>query len=163
MLKIFNELAPFFEDCYQRINVRKYAKLMKISPPTASKALQNFEQASLLKKEVECGNFFYYANKESPIFIHLSRIYWLQMLIPLINHLGERLTNPTIVLFGSLSKAENKHNSDVDIAVKATRKELDLKKFEKKLRREIQVHWFKLEQVELNKNIANGFILKGRL
>ena len=35
---------PFFQDCYRRINVREYSRLMKISPPTASKLLSSYSQ-----------------------------------------------------------------------------------------------------------------------
>ena len=48
MLKIINNLKPFFEDCYRRINIREYSRLMKISPPTASKLLYKFNKEGLL-------------------------------------------------------------------------------------------------------------------
>ncbi len=44
MLKIFNDLKPFFEDNYGRIHVRGYAALVKVSPPTASGMLKKFVQ-----------------------------------------------------------------------------------------------------------------------
>ena len=44
MLKIFNELKPFFEDVYREISVREYAKLTKVSPPTASTILKKYEK-----------------------------------------------------------------------------------------------------------------------
>ena len=51
MLKIINDLRPFFEDCYRRVNVREYAKIMHISPPTASKILDSYHHENLLCKE----------------------------------------------------------------------------------------------------------------
>ncbi len=30
LLNIINDLEPFLEDCYERINVRKYAKILGI-------------------------------------------------------------------------------------------------------------------------------------
>lgn len=48
MLDIINNLKPFFEDCYRRINVREYSRLMKISPPTASKLLSKYHKLNLL-------------------------------------------------------------------------------------------------------------------
>ena len=35
MLNIINNLRPFIEDCYRRISVREYSRLLKVSPPTA--------------------------------------------------------------------------------------------------------------------------------
>ena len=58
MLKIIYILKPFFEDNYRRINVREYARLQKISPPTASKILEQMHKEKLLKKETERLNRF---------------------------------------------------------------------------------------------------------
>ena len=51
MLNIINNLKPFFEDCYGRINVREYARIIKISPPTASKILLELNKEGLLLME----------------------------------------------------------------------------------------------------------------
>ena len=48
MLNIINNLKPFIEDSYRRINVREYSRLMKISPPTASKTLFELSKEGLL-------------------------------------------------------------------------------------------------------------------
>ena len=167
MLKIFNDLKPFFEDNYRRINVREYARIQKISPPTASSLLQNYLKG-LLKKEEEKQYLYYFANKESSLFVDLSRIYWKVVLenSGFVKALSEKFISPVIILFGSLSKAEVKENSDIDIAVfTATRKELDLKEFEKKLKRNIQLFVFKdrenIKNKELFNNILNGDRLKG--
>lgn len=117
MLKIINDLKPFFEDCYRRVNVREYAKIMHISPPTASKLLDSYMFSNLLLKDKYKNYILFFANKESKEFIDLSRIYWRNVLKELISVLVNKLTNPTIVLFGSLSKAEAKSDSDVDLAV----------------------------------------------
>lgn len=167
MLKIFNNLKPFFEDCYRRINVREYAKILHISPPTASKILSNLNAEELLLEERYRSYILFYANNESKKFIDLSRIYWsyrLQEAVTLVEH---KLIGPTIVLFGSLSKAEVKHDSDVDLAIFARKKELDLSIFEKKLQRKIQIFWFKslkdVRSKEFANNIMNGYILRGKL
>jgi Mn-dependent DtxR family transcriptional regulator len=110
MLKIFNDLSPFFKDNYERIHIREYARIRKISPPTASKRLNQLNKQGLLNKEEERNIIFYYANKDSKEFIDLSRIYWRQQLTKkgLIKHLTKELINPLIILFGSFSKVEIK-------------------------------------------------------
>src|SRR3989338_7557771 len=80
MLEIFNRLAPFFEDSYRRINVREYARICKISPPSASKYLDLFHKEGLLNQEKEKNYIHYYANRENKVFIVISRIYWLEKL-----------------------------------------------------------------------------------
>ena len=49
MLDIINNLTLFFEDNYAKINVRRYSRIMKISPPTASKLLKKYEEENLLE------------------------------------------------------------------------------------------------------------------
>ena len=167
MLKIINDLAPFLNDCYRRLNVREYAKLLKISPPTASKVLESYFKESILSRENFKNYIFYHANIESRDFIDVSRIYWRHELDGLLEYLERNLANPSIVLFGSLSKAEAMPESDIDLAVFSGRKELKISQFESKLRRRIQIIWLdwlgSLKNVVLAKNIVNGYILKGRI
>ncbi len=167
MLKIINDLRPFFEDCYERINVRLYAKIMGISPPTASKLLNYYESKGLLSRELYKNYIMFYADTESKDFIDLSRMYWRRKLEQFLRLAGNGLINPAVVLFGSLSKAEAKKDSDIDIAIFANKKELEFKTIEKKLARNIQVFWFKsvddIKNKELANNIINGYVLMGRL
>jgi len=167
MLNIINNMQVFFEDCYRRLGVREYSRITKISPPTASKILFEFRKQGLLLMEKERNYLLFYSNKENKNFIDLSRIYWNNKLNEIVSYLDANLVNPTIVLFGSLSKGEVLLNSDIDIAVFGSRKEIDLSGFEKKLKRKIQLFFFdsvkNIENKELSNNILNGYILKGRL
>ena len=167
MLKIINNLRVFFEDCYRRVNVREYAKITRISPPTASKLLASYKAEGLLLEEKYRNYIFYYANRENPVFKDLSRIYWRHALRDLLDFLGKRLTMPAVMLFGSLAKAEVKQDSDIDLAVFALQKEIDTSEFEKKIGRKVQLFWFKslkdIKSKELANNITNGYILKGRV
>jgi len=75
MLKIINDLVLFFKDHSRKINVREYARLMKISPPTASKLLEDYRKEGLLLKE-EFRNFiFYSANSKNADFKDLEKIF----------------------------------------------------------------------------------------
>jgi len=167
MLNIINDLKPFIEDCYRRINVREYAKIIHVSPPTASKLLVSYHTEGLLQRDMYKNFIFFYANKESRDFVDLSRIYWRYRLKEVIVYMEKKLTNPVIILFGSLSKAETKQDSDVDLAVFAYKKELNIREFEKKFKRRIQIFWFKstkdIKNKELANNIVNGYSLGGRV
>ena len=167
MLNIINNLKLFFEDCYRRINVREYSRLSKISPPTASKMLFEFSKEGLLLIEKDRNYVFYYANKNNRLFIDLSRSYWRWKLEKLLNFMNKKLTNPLIILFGSLSKAETKEDSDIDLCVIGHKKELNIKDFEDNLNRKIQLFFFNsLEDIknkELANNIINGYVIEGRL
>ncbi len=167
MLNIINNLKPFFEDCYRRISVREYSRIIKISPPTASKLLSKYEKLGFLIINKDKNYIFYYANKNNRVFVDLSRIYWKIKLEELTNFLNENLTKSPIILFGSLSKAETKKDSDIDICIIGYKKELNLKSFENNLRRKIQLFFFSsiedIKNKELRNNIINGYILNGRL
>jgi|TARA_Y100000034_G_C6879951_1_gene403025 predicted nucleotidyltransferase len=169
MLNIFNNLSPFIEDCYRRFSVREYAKHIKVSPPTASKILKDLHSKTLLKKETFRNFIFFWADKENNIFIELSRIYWKEKFKSsgLAEYIEKSLTTPTVILFGSLSKAETKIDSDIDLAIFGSTKKLNLKIYEKKLKRNIQIFNFpsinKVKNRDLLNNIINGTILIGRL
>ena len=103
-------------------------------------------------------------NRESSIVRDLSRIYWKYRLKKVIEYLMSFFPK-AIILFGSLSKLENKKDSDIDIAVLGfSKKKLDLKKLEKELKREIQIFQFdSLNKInkELKLNVVNGYVLRG--
>ena len=144
MLKIFNELGPFFEDCYREFGVREYARTIKVTPPTASKILSYLESEELLKRREERGYILFRANRESSILKDLSLIYWRIKLRDAIRAIDSELNSPTIVLFGSLSKLESRPDSDIDIAVfSPSKKNMELEPHEKKLHRRIQLFRFK--------------------
>lgn len=165
MLKIINDLKPYFEDNYKRIHVREYAKLQNISPPTASKLLEELKEKQLLRKEIDKKHYCFYANKESEDFKDLQRMYYRKKLNDLIKHIDRETISPLIILFGSIAKAEAKKQSDIDIAIiTPTQKTIDVKKFESTLKRNIQLFNFKnLDDIptELKNNILNGYILHG--
>lgn len=165
MLKILNTLKPFIEDNYRRIHVREFAKLQKISPPTASKLLESLYKDNILKKEIDRQYFCYYANNSSEVFKDLQRLYWKVKLEPLLNYLNEEFLDSIIILFGSNAKVESRLDSDIDIAIiTSSKKNLNLAKFEKKYGRSIELFIFRdLQNIseELRHNILNGYILKG--
>ncbi len=166
MLKIINSLEPFIEDCYREIGVREYSRITKITPPTASKLLKQFESEEILKKREERGYLLFRANRENSVLKDLSRIYWKQKLKGLIDYLNSLFYEPVILLFGSLIKLETKEDSDIDIAVFTNiEKKVDLKKFEKTLKRKIQLFRFKslsdLNSKELKTSIINSYIIQG--
>lgn len=166
MLKIINSLYPFIEDCYTEIGVREYSRIMKITPPTASKLLKEFEVEGLLKKRMERGYLLFRANRESSTLKDLSKIYWKQKLKEVIEYINPQLYNPTIVLFGSLIKLETRKDSDVDLAISTNlKKNIDLEKFEKSFKRKIQLFKFeslsKINSKELKMNLLNSYIIQG--
>jgi predicted nucleotidyltransferase len=168
MLSLINNLqllGPFIEDCYSELGVREYSKLVKLSPPTSSKILKEFEKQNILKMRTDRKYLFFRANQESNLLRDLSIIYWKNKFKEIISYLNEALFSDTIILFGSLSKLEAKKDSDIDLVVLSKlKKDLDLKKFKNKYKRDIQLFIFgSLDEInkELKKNILKGIFLMG--
>lgn len=161
MLKIFNNLSPFIEDCYREIAVREYSRIMNITAPTASKLLKYYEKENLLKKRQYRNYLLFRANRESEILKDISKTYWKQQLKKIIEKINEEFHYPTIILFGSLTKLETKSNSDIDLVI--------LSKINKKINlkyknRKIQLFIFhSLDKInkELKSNILNGYLIQG--
>ena len=71
-----------------------------------------------------------------------------------------------IILFGSASKGEDIEGSDIDLYLQCEEKKLDLEKYEKELKRKINLFFeknFNKLSEELKSNIINGDKLKGYL
>jgi len=166
MLKIINNLHLFIEDCYNEVGVREYSRLMKITPPTASKLLKELELEGLLKKRKDRKYILFRANRESSILKDLSKIYWKQKLKEVIEYINSQLYDPVIILFGSLTKIETKKDSDIDLVIFTNiNKNINLEKFEKSFKRKIQLFKFKsisnINSKELKMNILNSYIIQG--
>jgi len=164
MLKYIYNLEPFFEDCYVELGVREYSRIMNMTPPTASKLLKQYVSEGFLKSRSERKYLLFSANRQSKIMKDFSRIYWSSKFIKLIEYLNS-FSPKAIVLFGSLSKLETKKKSDVDILVLGfSNKKINLEKFEKELKREIQIFQYdSLDKInkELKLNVINGYLLGG--
>lgn len=168
MLKSLCYLKPFFEDTTIELGVREYSRAHEISPPTASKILNGFYEENLLKRREDRRHLLFRANTESRAFA-LFQIAYFQELFEksgLINHLNECFLQPKIILFGSVSKAENTKQSDIDIClISPIKKEADVLKYEKKLGRKIQIFVFRsikeIHDKNLLKNILKGVVLSG--
>lgn len=110
----------------------------------------------------------YWANRASEVFRFLKKI---DMIISieesgLLNYLYEQCMPDVIILFGSASKGEDVKGSDIDLYLQCDEKKLELSKYEKELKRKINLFFeknFDKLSEELKKNIINGDKLKGYL
>lgn len=110
----------------------------------------------------------YKAQQDARIFRDNKRIHNLSELLNsgLIKFLKDRLTPKSMVLFGSYQRGEDTEDSDIDIFIEAEKSEINILKFEKALKRKIQLHFkenFKNYPADLKNNIINGTTLEGYL
>ncbi len=164
MLEIINNLSLFFEDNYSEFGVREYSRLKKISPPTASNNLKKYQAESLLVSRNFKNHILFKASR-SNLFNDLAKIYWKNKLnkIGLVNHILSKFPDAKILVFGSISKSEITLKSDLDLAIISSfNQNLELKKYEQLLSREIQVFLFdSIGNISKNlkQNILSGFEL----
>ena len=84
----------------------------------------------------------------------------------LIDFIEQKLMPRSIILFGSYQKGEDAEESDIDLFVECKEEKIEIGKFEKILKRKIQLHFnenFSMYTKELKNNIINGITLAGFL
>jgi len=164
MLKIFNDLTLFFEDNYHELGIREYSRFQKISPPTASTILKEYQKEDLLLLRKERRYIFFRANRENNIFIDINRAYLRFRLSELTQFLANETSFSQIILFGSLVKGEATISSDIDLFLNCHFREINASKFEKNLSRNIQLHFSEaLKNKDLLENIKKGIVLYGEM
>jgi len=171
MFKNINILKIFFEQPSNKFNVREVARLVKISPATASKKLQELAKISILKQEKERMLLFYRANLESDLYKDMKAFYNIRKIKEsgLLDELNKFYFKPTVVFFGSASKGLDTETSDLDLLILSEKKAgfPQMEKFEKKLRKSLQLFVFKtikeIKNKELINSIINGVVLQGEL
>ena len=163
----------FFESTQISYAIREAARLIGVSPMTARKNLNLLAEQSLLIKQKKRLTVEYRANLENPLFRFDAQCYFVKKLFltGLIEYIEKELSFPkAIYLFGSLSKGEAIEFSDVDLfVVSSEKKQLNLKKFEKTLKREINLFVYSEKELkeikeknpELLNNMLNGVKVYG--
>ena len=84
MLEILYQLGPFFEDSYRSISVREYAKLVRVSPPTASKLLKELAKEGYLQQREERKHLLFTLQSDNEEVVDLCKLYWKKKLQKLI-------------------------------------------------------------------------------
>jgi|SRR3989344_1852132 len=171
MLKNLNILKLFFEEPMREFNVREVARIIKLSPPKVSKELKIFAKEEILKWRKERILDLYKANIESERYKDAKIYYNINKLKEsgLIEELNKFYLKPIIVLFGSYASGLDIETSDIDILIisEKTNEFKDLKKFETKLKKKIQIFNVKniknLKNKELINNIINGIVIQGKI
>tara|TARA_Y100000031_G_C8193945_1_gene372762 strand:- start:849 stop:1370 length:522 start_codon:yes stop_codon:yes gene_type:complete len=170
MFKELNILKLFFDEPNREFNVREVARLVKVSPATASSELKKYVGLDILKERKERMLKLYGADLEKEMYRDLKLYYLLRKIreIGLISVLNKKYLKPAIVLFGSAALGMDTEIGDIDLLIVSEKISfIDLKKYEKKLKRNIQVINVKsvkdIKNNHLVNNILNGFVLQGKI
>lgn len=171
MFKEINVLTPFFESPTRQFNVREFARLLKITPATASKRLKLLAKNGILAYKKERIFDLYKANRDNDEYRDLKVYYTIRKLKEsgFINALNKFYLKPAIALFGSAAFGIDTETSDIDIVVVGEKKN-DFPyqaEFEKKLGRKLQIFAVSeikcLKNPHLINNVLNGIVIQGEI
>ena len=126
--------------------------------------MEFFKLGLILKKKSQPFDG-YIANRDNEKFIFYKRVYNLFSLEKLKEYLEKTHSPKLAVVFGSYSLGEDIESSDIDLLILTKGKtKIDVKRFEKELKKEINVIVFdnlnKLDNQIRNK-VYNGFVICG--
>ena len=149
----------FYEFPLTSFTVRQIATKTRIPKSTVDNYLKVLKLDKMVNDKNRATNSDYFKIKKTHHYIEKM------FKIGLIDYLIEKLSSETIILFGSFRKGESVKESDIDLFVVTHEKQnLNLLRFEKKLKHNIELHMKTgLSQVHGNllNNIVNGIKLYG--
>lgn len=162
----YRVLKLFFEQPTTDFQLRQISRLAKIAPPSTKNYLNELNAERIITKSKKGLYPTYRAARDASLFKNLKK--WSLAIELTTNGLSEYIADTcspdAIIIFGSASRGEDIESSDIDIVILAEETKLDLKKYDKLIRRKISplfVTRFSELSNELKNNILNGIILYG--
>lgn len=158
----------FFINPRNRLRVRQMERELKLPLPSVIRYTKELEKEGILKKTPISGIFVYSADRASPRYLLEKKSFNLKLLYDsgIISYLINELNDPAIIVFGSYAKGEDIETSDIDLFLEtSSNKRISIEKYEKVLKRKIQLFIHKrldeIKNKELVNNILNGIVLNG--
>lgn len=158
----------YFVNPSSKLRVRELERKLKLPLPSIIRYCKELEQENILQTII-MGNVKFYTSSKTEKYRLEKKLFNLKQIYDskLIEYLKFELSNPVIILFGSYSKGEDTEESDIDLYIETTSKIPNLERFEKKLKRTIQLFKHKnieeLQNHHLANNIVNGITLNNYL
>lgn len=156
----------FFNNPTSKLRVRQIERKLNLSFPSVIFYCKKLKNEDILKTVEISGIVFYTANITNQNYLLEKKFYNIKNLYNsnVINYIKNELSNPLIIVFGSYSKGEDIENSDIDLYIETpSKKEINLEKYKKTLKRTIQLFVHKnineIKNKELKNNIVNGYVL----
>lgn len=158
----------FFLNPTIKLRVRQIEREVRVPLPSVIRYVKELEEEESLKSSEIANIIVYSANRTSKEYLLEKKLFNIKQLFScgLISLLIEKLSNPTIIVFGSYSKGEDVEGSDIDLYIETPSKnKISLNKYEKQLQRKIQIFTHKniaeVKNKDLANNIINGTTLNG--
>lgn len=162
-------LKYFVYNPMRQFGVRELSRITNKNTKTVMKYLKDFVRKKIVRKIKKPYSYpFYEAHRLSKSYKIIKSNLLINKIAEsgLIDFIEQKLNPKAIVLFGSVQKGTYIKDSDIDLFIQGKEKKLNLLKFERKLKHNIQLHF----EENLNKlteglrnNIINGYTLSGGL
>jgi len=153
----------------KRLRVREIERILKLPLPSIIRYCKELKEEGILTTE-KIGNVTLYKASREKEYLLEKKLFNIKSIHEsgLIEYLKQELNNPPIILFGSYSKGEDTEESDIDIYVETpSKKQIRTEKYNKLLKRNIQLFTYKstrdIPNTHLANNILNGLILNGQI
>jgi len=170
---IYRILELFFDDPLPEgigFQLREIGREINLAPKSVKLYLEELEKEKLItRKEHRIHKYpVYYANRDNDYFKFLKKLNIIRRIKEsgFLEYLDKNCMPDVIILFGSASKGEDVKGSDIDLYLQCDEKNLELGRYEKELRRKVNLFFeknFDKLSEELKTNIVNGSILQGYL
>jgi predicted nucleotidyltransferase len=151
----------FFVNPTIKLRVREIERGLGLALPSVINYTKELVEEKILQKIIIGNVTFFSADRSSKEYLLQKKLFNIKQIYDsrLIKYLIDNYSNPTIILFGSYSKGEDIEDSDIDLYIEtASKQKFNEKKYEKKLKRKIQIFNFKnIKQIK-NKFLANNII-----
>ena len=163
----YRVLRLFFDQPTKGFQLREITRMLKLGMPSVKLHTDRLEKEEFVKREKK-GTYASYKASGNEKFMLYKKTDMLLRLHEsgLVEFLADEMSPNAIVLFGSASRGEDIERSDIDLLVIAKEKDIDLERFEKRLKRRINILFepnLKNMPKELLNNILNGVVIHGYL
>ena len=161
-------LKEFLDEPMKKKQIREISRDIKLATTSVKLHIKRLMENKLVIEKNDDIFKYYIANFDNEQFRFYKKINTLFKLYEsgLIDHLNDLCSPDAIILFGSCSKGEDTGESDIDLYLQAKEKNLDIGRYEKLMKRKIQLFFaedFNKLPKELRNNIINGVKLDGYL
>lgn len=143
-LKLLKVLKYFIENPYEEIYLRDLAKKTELSPFAVKQYSDFLIKQGVINDEKKANLRYFKANTLNCFFKQLKISWIIKQIIDsgLIEEINNKMKSTSTILFGSCAKGEDTKDSDIDLVIISPSKEIDVSPFEKKIKREINIHTF---------------------
>ncbi|MEK6848109.1 MAG: nucleotidyltransferase domain-containing protein [Nanoarchaeota archaeon] len=167
---IWKTAEVFFSNPTKWHYLKNISKRINLAHTSVKQNLDKLINLGVIKENIEKKGKrifpIYCANVHEYVFKKYKLIYNITSLIEsdLAIFIEKKLSPKSVIVFGSYRRGEDTEDSDIDIFIECEKEEIDVAEFEKKLGRNIQLHFNKnlgSYPKELKNNIINGIVLSG--